>query len=59
MSPVDTPQLFVFEDVWRDNVGMAAIVPIGRRRFGMKEAASLSDQKEEPRRGAGGQSEAQ
>lgn len=27
MSPVDTPQLFDFVDVWRDNVGQSQIVP--------------------------------
>ena len=32
MSPVDTPQLFDFVDVWRDNVGRSRIVPTFQSR---------------------------
>jgi hypothetical protein len=47
MSPADTPQMFNFVDVWRDNVDRAAIVPInqseqncshGRRRGRIERA---------------------
>jgi len=45
MSPVDTPQLFDFEDVWKDNVGMAAIVPINRQR---RAAHATNEPNEDP-----------
>ena len=34
MSPMDTPQLFDFVDVWRGNVGRSRFVPTNYRKCG-------------------------
>jgi hypothetical protein len=41
MSPVDTPQLFDFVDVWKENVGRSQFVPANQRRTAAVISISL------------------